>query len=472
MFATKMAAPVLVKPDKGASVPYNGVKMQWLPVTKADSYTVQVSKDNQFKNIVFEGASDNATSHMITTLEYGLSYYWRVMASNDSNSGYWSEIRSFTTSLEAATLISPEDYSLNVLLPVEFKWDAPKIATKFHFQLAKDAGFAGIVEEDTTTEKSKTIGDLEYGSYFWRVRFLADTLAGSWSEAWTFTTNFGFAILIAPEKDAKNVSIYSVMKWDAPKGAAVFHLQIAKDEGFTDIVVNLDNLTKKEYDLFNASLVPATTYYWRIRIILDGEPGLWTETWRFTAGIDRASLLKPDDGAQNQPLEMLFKWAPINGAEYYQLQLAQDAEFAMNLKDFDHIEAAEYTAKLDSGVVYHWRVRGRYEGGEGSWSKVWTFKTAGTSGVDDNNDYVKGLIAFPNPFKVYADVQYELVYPAQVTIKIVDIFGKQTALLKNEWQGAGMQTLRWQPAGISSGAYFIIINTGNIRIVKRLIYQR
>jgi hypothetical protein len=472
MFTTKLAGPALVKPAQDALVPYNGVKFEWLTVKKADKYTVQVAKDNQFQNIVFEGPADNENSHMVTTLEYGITYHWRVMASNDSNSGYWSEVRKFTTSLEAASLLSPEDYSKNVVVPVEFKWDGPKIATAFHFQLAKDEAFKELVEEDTLKEKSLIVSGLEFGRYYWRVRFLADDLVGSWAEAWTFTTNFGFASLIYPEKDAEGVSIYSIMKWDAPKGAEIFRLQISKDEDFNELIVNQSNLTSKEYDLLKAKLVPAVTYYWHIRIIMGGEPGLWTETWKFTTGIDRASLLKPDDGSQNQPLEVLFKWGAISGAEFYQLNIAEDAGFTKNLRDFDNITEKQYTAQLDSGTLYHWRVRGRYTGGSGAWSKVWTFKTAGTSGIDENNDYVFGLGAYPNPFNTYAEIQYELKKPAMVSISVADISGSEVAKLLSERLPAGRKSIKWQPLGLPSGIYFIIIKTGNEKAVLRAVYQR
>ena len=156
-FTTKMPGPELIKPLDKAFVPYNIVSFAWKKIDKADVYDIQVSRDSLFDDVVYEGPTDNDSTHKLMTLTYGISYYWRIKGRNDSNYSYWSEYRMFTTDLEAATLVSPADYSANLEIPIEFQWDASKDATSFQFQLARDAEFKDIIYEANDLEDKSLI---------------------------------------------------------------------------------------------------------------------------------------------------------------------------------------------------------------------------------------------------------------------------------------------------------------------------
>ena len=218
-FTTKMPAPELIKPLNEAFVPYNIVSFAWYPIDNADVYDIQVARDIVFEDVVYEGPADNDSTHQLLTLTYGVSYYWRIKGRNDTNYSYWSESRKFTTDLEAAILVSPDNFSLNLELPIEFIWDATKDATSYHFQLANDADFDDIIYQADKLEEKSLIyeGPLEFGTYYWRVRIFAEELPGLWAEPWSFSINPGYVELLSPENNANNIGDEERFEWEAPE---------------------------------------------------------------------------------------------------------------------------------------------------------------------------------------------------------------------------------------------------------------
>lgn len=95
--AFSMLAPTLLNPINVAANLGANITFEWNEVLGADSYTIQVSKVNNFSTTIID---DNTVSNQfdITSLENGNTYYWRVKAINTSEESDWSEIWSFSTS--------------------------------------------------------------------------------------------------------------------------------------------------------------------------------------------------------------------------------------------------------------------------------------------------------------------------------------------------------------------------------------
>jgi len=95
------AAPVLSSPANTSTLNNSNITFTWMPVTGADSYRLQITKDgstvNSEKNIT-------TTSYSIPsgTLSDG-TYSWQVAAHNSAGWGNWSDVWHFST---ATTTIS------------------------------------------------------------------------------------------------------------------------------------------------------------------------------------------------------------------------------------------------------------------------------------------------------------------------------------------------------------------------------
>jgi endoglucanase len=70
------------------------------------------------------------------------------------------------------------------------------------------------------------------------------------------------------------------------------------------------------------------------------------------------------------------------------------------------------------------------------------------------------LSASPNPVVNNNTIRYHLATPANVTIAVYDVNGKQVNVLANKYQQAGTYTTTWNASRFSKGIYFVsaIIN--------------
>ncbi|WP_141503505.1 S-layer homology domain-containing protein [Paenibacillus luteus] len=74
-------SPKLIAPAYGKQVP-NDPTLEWSSTNGANQYLLLVATDSEFKNVVYQGPSAD-TSFLISDLNEGENYYWRVVAFND-----------------------------------------------------------------------------------------------------------------------------------------------------------------------------------------------------------------------------------------------------------------------------------------------------------------------------------------------------------------------------------------------------
>jgi len=91
-----LAAPILASPMNGARNVPRDVTLSWNAVAGATSYRVQVSTSSTFGTLVSD-QSVTGTSTTVTGLDSRVTYFWRVNASNSTETSEWSEVWSFRT---------------------------------------------------------------------------------------------------------------------------------------------------------------------------------------------------------------------------------------------------------------------------------------------------------------------------------------------------------------------------------------
>jgi hypothetical protein len=171
-----------------------------------------------------------------------------------------------------------------------------------------------------------------------------------------------------------------VYSWSRLSKATEYDMDIALDDGFTQIVRKERALTSTSstvvFILGPTSAIPTSvngtgltlnymlgvTYYWRVRA---SKPVLspWTAARMFK--INQAvpfALTVPADGATDVPIQPTFVWNKVEGAINYELMVAEDPTFAVI--DFSrsltsNMFKSEETLKY--ATTYYWRVRGVFE---------------------------------------------------------------------------------------------------------------
>lgn len=68
---------------------------------------------------------------------------------------------------------------------------------------------------------------------------------------------------------------------------------------------------------------------------------------------------------------------------------------------------------------------------------------------------------YPNPFNPSTLISYELPADANVNVKVFDMLGREVASLVSSYQKAGIYTVNFNAAGLSSGVYFYKLSAAN-----------
>ena len=189
-------APDLIMPAANAVVATGRIELQWSSVSGATSYDVQVSDNQDFSTIVYNGLGQTASSWSVDIDQSSRTLYWRVRSVNSAGTGAWSMWRRFSTSataLLAPELLSPPRNAVRVEPTVIFVWNEASNAVSYHVQVSTDANFGTIVYS-----KNKLIGQSTLPltltpstTYYWRVLSENNQGESSWSPVWSFTTSSG-----------------------------------------------------------------------------------------------------------------------------------------------------------------------------------------------------------------------------------------------------------------------------------------
>ncbi|TWT41035.1 Subtilisin Carlsberg precursor [Phycisphaerae bacterium RAS1] len=100
--------------------------------------------------------------------------------------------------------------------------------------------------------------------------------------------------LVAPADGATLVALRPNFQWNAVSGAATYDIQVARDAGFTNIVVSQTGLTSTNFTP-GADLLPGTEYFWHVRASNPCGDGAYSAANGFTTRVVPAILLVDDD---------------------------------------------------------------------------------------------------------------------------------------------------------------------------------
>lgn len=91
----------------------------------------------------------------------------------------------------------------------------------------------------------------------------------------------------SPEDGAEDVPVETILSWFAVADADSYRVQIALDDGFTDLFLDEAGIT--DTTLAVTGLAHLTTYHWRVRAYSEGVEGEWSGTWRFTTVMETSA---------------------------------------------------------------------------------------------------------------------------------------------------------------------------------------
>jgi len=207
------AAPVLVSPADGATVPADAcecinqeVILKWERQCNACSYDIQVALDKNFTQVVldiveYKPPRGESPSYLIERGELycDTTYYWRVRSADAETDevihSWWSPVRSFTVATgpkAAIKLTAPEAGATDVAVTnVGFTWTTVQAADSYDFVLSKNADLSSPIDAKTGLKGTAYTysGKLDYSTtYYWQVTAKKGANVISQSSVSSFTT--------------------------------------------------------------------------------------------------------------------------------------------------------------------------------------------------------------------------------------------------------------------------------------------
>lgn len=245
-----------------------GFTANWNAAAGATEYRLDVSTHNGFTSFV-PGYNDkivpaSPTSHAVTGLVAGTTYYYRVRAHNSPSgtSGTTGVIEVITLPdppvSAAATQIGQVVFTAN--------WGAVTGASHYFLDVSTDALFSalstGYSDLQVTGLSQSVTGLTESTTYYYRVR--AANASGSSANSSTITVLTGPPAPVATAATTVGQTSFTAT-WGAVAGATGYKVDVATDATFPSFVAGFQDAAASTTSLNITGLAAGTTYYYRVR---------------------------------------------------------------------------------------------------------------------------------------------------------------------------------------------------------------
>ncbi len=388
--------PVGLTPNQTVNplvAPGQPVVLAWDPVPGAVSYNVAIASSPGFSKVAWSQNTDQAQVAPNAVLGDG-TYWWRVTAIDKAGthgitSGVATFAKSWAGTVTGGVLSDTPGGAPASLIRVTpyLSWNAVPGAAYYQVQIALANQFgspsydSGLITQ--TGIAPGIAGVLPDAVYAWRIRaFDAAGNPGPWTTESTFTKAWIAPTPTAPA-DGASVSSFD-LRWNPVLGASSYEVQATRQEyNYTSASMVVNATTQSagfspDLSEMQASGIGPGQYWWRVRPVVDGVLGTWSQDDTFTLGAPTTTQSVPtltaDTAASTTALTPMLSWTPVTGAAIYRIDVATDSQF-------NNIVFSDLTPNTD------WAMRSplpdNQEGNGYFWRVVW-----GSNASADAPDYM------------------------------------------------------------------------------------
>lgn len=197
----------------------------------------------------------------------------------------------------AASLSSPSNGQTCFSTTGTLDWsDVFPPVCHYRLNIATDQNFTNIIYNVAGINVSNynmPPGILQYNTqYYWRVK--ATNQVGE-SPSWSSVRNFRTAVpdvsvpvLNLPVNNA-TVSITPLLRWDSIAAATGYRCRVATDTGFTNLVLDSNNITGRQITVPSGRLQANTRYYWKVYSYNSCYTSSYSPRWSFVTALTALS---------------------------------------------------------------------------------------------------------------------------------------------------------------------------------------
>ncbi|UCC98039.1 MAG: proprotein convertase P-domain-containing protein [Phycisphaerales bacterium] len=309
-------------------------------------------------------------------LEVSTTYYLRVDEIEADGTTHEGNVWSFTTVIGEATAPDPADGATDVAADAILGWTAGVNAVSHDVFLGTTDPPEFIGNQAETSFDPGGLGLTS--TYYWQIDEIDADGTRHVGDVWSFSTLSGQASQPDPVDGAVVEQRSALLSWTAGLSAASHDVYISED--VNDVTGGAEaafagNLT--ETSMSADSLVPGTTYYWRVDAV-EADPNVVHagDVWSFSVLTDKANSPDPADGAIDVAADAQLSWAPGLEALLHYVYFGDDLDTVTNATGALPLPLLTYNpGPLEPGKTYYWRIDEFSPSGTIT-GDVWSFTTA------------------------------------------------------------------------------------------------
>lgn len=421
----QLAAPSLVSPQNDGYDLFIRLKFSWMPVENAEHYQLQVSLSPQFYTILRNITGIADTSFIPEDLYQYNYYFWRVRASNSTDTSQWSSVWTFETGFVSYAY----GYNVNDPTgtypegPIMFALQDPTWITPLEDQTGQNYLTAGVCIWDEWYTSEANTNNLVTVNPGWGERTIVGNMGvdingmafdyesglmygvnwESGANLYTIDLDYGTTTLVGPLSNPNAYIISLAYNWDYTN---LFGIDIINDV-LVSIDVNTAEVTtigSLGFDAANVAqdfeinedddIAYLTSFSTQGEFrTIDLSTGSSTLISNFPGGMhvtgfaipmfsmtdpEIPELVYPGNNTINIPVSPTFDWNQAWDAIFYILQISLDHNFLNMVYNISGIFGTSFVlpAPLNPSTEYYWRVKS-FTGMDFGQSYKWKFTTAG-----------------------------------------------------------------------------------------------